>query len=429
MSATSAASEHSLPLPYSGDDLPPEQLLVGLTARGLRPAALIGEWFGHRAIVAVNVDMSRCAPDALFSTSADQPWFFGTRPYSGPSFGGVVSAVAVLDDGGSWRISGTDAVAAQSVHDEVLECIGDHVASVNCESKQQQRTAPLITWREPNRPVHQLAVEDCKEAIRDGEVYQACISTRFYGTVVPTDERTDNPSRPIEVAAKWFADKVRSFQPKRAAFLPGSTTDATLPIVASLSPEEFLIRTGDHVRETPIKGTRPDSARPEDLLASSKDVAENIMIVDLVRHDLGQVARTGKVWVSDLLSVRRAPGVWHLFSTVEAELEEGISHGALVEACFPPASVTGTPKLRAQELISQWEPVERGVHCGCIGAACGEDLELNVAIRTAEFFAETNTDSPQIRAEAGIGGGITIGSDAADEWNEVLAKARPLLEC
>ena len=106
------------------------------------------------------------------------------------------------------------------------------------------------------------------------------------------------------------------------------------------------------------------------------------MIVDLVRNDLGRVADVGSVTVTDLLAIRPAPGVHHLVSTVTARTTA--DNAALVEATFPPASVTGTPKARARELIAGWEPRSRGLHCGAYGLALGRDLELAVAIRTLE---------------------------------------------
>lgn len=158
------------------------------------------------------------------------------------------------------------------------------------------------------------------------------------------------------------------------------------------------------------------------------------MIVDLVRHDLGQVAVTGGVRATDLLAVRPAPGVWHLVSEVTAELPDGLPHSDLIDACFPPASVTGTPKIRAAELLSEWEPVGRGVHCGAIGASTGDMLELNVAIRTAEFrgpgsvLHDADADADAVTVEVGVGGGITVDSDPDAEWAEILAKAAPLID-
>jgi para-aminobenzoate synthetase component 1 len=145
------------------------------------------------------------------------------------------------------------------------------------------------------------------------------------------------------------------------------------------------------------------------------------MIVDLVRNDLGRVAVTGSVTVPELLVVRPAPGVWHLVSTVSAQVPLELPASALLDATFPPASITGTPKLRARELISHWEHSRRGVYCGTVGLASPvAGCELNVAIRTVEFDAVGN-------AVLGSGGGITADSDPDAEWQECLHKAAPII--
>src|SRR5262249_43161059 len=191
--------------------------------------------------------------------------------------------------------------------------------------------------------------------------------------------------------------------------------------VASLSPELFLKRCGETVTSSPIKGTLPLDADPSALRASVKDVAENIMIVDLVRNDLGRVAVTGTVTVPELLVVRPAPGVWHLVSTVSARVPVKLPTSALLDATFPPASGTRTPKLRARQLIAQWEQQRRGIFCGTIGLASpAAGCELNVAIRTVEFDTANN-------AVLGVGGGITADSDPDAEWQECLHKATPII--
>ena len=144
---------------------------------------------------------------------------------------------------------------------------------------------------------------ECLEAIAAGEVYQACVCTQFVG-------RLDGAS------VDFFVDAVERTSPARAAYVAGPWG-----AVASLSPELFLRRCGEAVMSSPIKGTLPRHADPSALRASVKDVAENIMIVDLVRNDLSRVAVTGSVTVPELLAVRPAPGVWHLVSTVTARVD------------------------------------------------------------------------------------------------------------
>jgi len=260
-----------------------------------------------------------------------------------------------------------------------------------------------IDWSAADRAAHRGGVLACLEAIRAGEVYQACVCTQFTGSV---------SGSPLD----FFIEGVARTSPARAAYVAGPWG-----AVASLSPELFLRRRGAVVTSSPIKGTLPLDAWPSALRASAKEVAENIMIVDLVRNDLGRVAIVGTVTVPELLVVRRAPGVWHLVSTVSARVPVELPTSALLDAAFPPASVTGTPKHRARQLISQWEHSRRGIYCGTIGLASPvAGCELNVAIRTVEFHAGGG-------AVLGVGGGITADSDPEAEWEECLHKAAPIV--
>jgi para-aminobenzoate synthetase component 1 len=170
------------------------------------------------------------------------------------------------------------------------------------------------------------------------------------------------------------------------------------------------------VETRPIKGTAADG-RP--FLA--KDRAENVMIVDLMRNDLGRVCRYGSIGVPDLCREERHPGLAHLVSTVRGRLRPGVGWAELLDATFPPGSVTGAPKVAALDLIARLEAVPRGVYCGAIGwvdAATG-DGDLNVAIRT--FWVDGD------RLHFGTGGGITWDSTPEGEWQETELKARRLL--
>jgi para-aminobenzoate synthetase component 1 len=189
--------------------------------------------------------------------------------------------------------------------------------------------------------------------------------------------------------------------------------------VASASPELFLSTRTDGmgvlVRSGPIKGTGRTAA---DL--TEKDVAENVMIVDLVRNDLSRVSVAGSVTVPELLQVQEHPGLVHLVSYVEGRLVPGAGWPELLDATFPPGSVTGAPKLAALDIIDRLEPVSRDLYCGAFGwvdADTGE-AELAVAIRT--FWLRDG----QLRF--GTGAGITWGSDAAAEWRETELKSARL---
>ncbi len=194
----------------------------------------------------------------------------------------------------------------------------------------------------------------------------------------------------------------------------------TLPgvAVASASPELFLRVDGRDVETRPIKGTAADR---DALAASGKDHAENLMIVDLARNDLGRACEYGSVRVPSLFDIEPHPGLHHLVSTVRGRLRKDVSLGALVRATFPPASVTGAPKPRVLQAIEQLEPVRRGVYCGAIGWIDGDRgrAELAVAIRTFTIARG--------RTSLGVGGGIVADSDAAAEWQETELKAARLL--
>jgi para-aminobenzoate synthetase component 1 len=190
--------------------------------------------------------------------------------------------------------------------------------------------------------------------------------------------------------------------------------------IASASPELFLRRSGQHVTSRPIKGT---GVRATDLLA--KDEAEIVMIVDLVRNDLGRVCRTGTVTVPGLLAVESHPGLVHLVSTVAGDLRRGTTWPQILEATFPPGSVTGAPKLAALDIIRAQESGPRGPYCGAFGwvDADAGTAELAVAIRT--FWREDSHSGPLLAF--GTGAGITWDSDARAEWRETMLKAARLL--
>lgn len=196
--------------------------------------------------------------------------------------------------------------------------------------------------------------------------------------------------------------------------------------ILSFSPELFVRRTENHLTVKPMKGTAArqadpikDAAAAKALRQSEKDVAENIMIVDLLRNDLGRIATTGSVKVTKLLEVEAYPSVWTMTSTIEADVVN-VEFAQLISALFPCGSITGTPKIAAMKCIQQLEQRERGIYCGSLGwLAPNGDLQLNVAIRTIEY-TDDNT------AQFGVGGAIVIDSDPSLEWQECLWKARVL---
>jgi para-aminobenzoate synthetase component I len=190
--------------------------------------------------------------------------------------------------------------------------------------------------------------------------------------------------------------------------------------VVSASPELFLRVDGCEVETRPIKGTSADAAT---LRASVKDRAENLMIVDLARNDLGRVCEFGSIHVPALFALEDHPGLAHLVSTVRGRLRPDVGLDDLVRATFPPASVTGAPRPRVLQAIEDLEPVRRGVYCGAFGwvdIAAHERMELAVAIRTFTITAG--------RTYLGVGGGIVADSYAPDEWAETELKGARLLQ-
>ena len=250
------------------------------------------------------------------------------------------------------------------------------------------------------------------EYIRQGDIFQANICLRLEAAF---------DGDPLDA----FCAAATRLDPPYAAFLRISDSAA----IASLSPELFLRRTGDRVLSSPIKGTPRSGQRTrprrrlsrDELMASAKDGAENVMIVDLMRNDLSRVCVPGTVEVPALLKAEPHPGVWHLVSDVTGVLAPGTSDAALVAATFPPGSVTGAPKVRALEIIHELEPAPREAYTGAIGyRGPVAGLELNVAIRTFEFHGS--------RAWLGAAAAaVTARSDPNDEFRECLLKAAPLI--
>ena len=196
--------------------------------------------------------------------------------------------------------------------------------------------------------------------------------------------------------------------------------------VVSASPERFMRVSGDRVQTRPIKGTRPrgatereDEALAEELLASEKDRAELLMIIDLERNDLGRVCRIGTVKVPDLMVLESFPTVHHLVSTVVGQLREECSFVDLLRAGFPGGSITGAPKIRSMEIIEEMEPTRRGVYTGSIGYLSYDgEMDTSIVIRTVVVKAG--------RAYFQVGGGIVADSTPEAEYVETLDKGRAL---
>lgn len=262
---------------------------------------------------------------------------------------------------------------------------------------------PRPAWRSSLDPAaHAKGVRAIREAIAAGDVYQVNLCRRLSA---PLGGNSDVMALGLLLARAHPA-------PHSAVVrLPSAGVH-----VASASPERFLHRRGRAVESRPIKGT---AAAADGFTA--KDTAENVMIVDLVRNDLGRVCEYGSVEVTGLCQVEDHPGLHHLVSTVRGRLRPGVGWAELLAATFPPGSVTGAPKLAALDLVRQLEPVPRSVYSGAVGwvDADAQTADVNVAIRT--FWIEGG------EVHLGVGGGITWDSTADGEWDETELKAARLL--
>ncbi len=261
-----------------------------------------------------------------------------------------------------------------------------------------------------SRPAYLAAVQRARDYIIAGDCYQVNLAQRFHAPW---------PGTPWDLHRR-----VRAINPAPFAACLGLGRFA----IVSASPERFLSLCNGVIETRPIKGTRPRGCTPEEdarlareLLASVKDRAEHIMIVDLERNDLGRVAEVGSVTVDELMTLESYATVHHLVSTVRARLRPGRGVAGLLRATFPGGSITGAPKVRAMQIIDELEPVRRGVYTGAIGylSATGS-LDLNIAIRTLVIKDGV--------AYVHLGGAIVYDSDPEAEYQETLDKGRALFQ-
>lgn len=334
----------------------------------------------------------------------------------------VVAALAEaereVEENGRWAV-GFFAYEAAPAFDPVLEThepgegplvwfgIYDGPTEVDAPQASSRRFAagwePTMT-----RGPYMDALHAIKRHIADGDTYQVNFTYRL---------RSPFDGDPREYFAMLADD---------AAALYPAYIDTGRHVVCSVSPELFFRLDGDTLTSMPMKGTAPraltaaaDRAGAARLRYSEKEMAENVMIVDMIRNDMGRVARTGSVTAPVLFHIERYPTVWQMTSTVTCET--GASVAQIMGAMFPCASVTGAPRRRTMEIIKALETTPRGVYTGAIGfIAPGRHAQFNVAIRTVVVDTEAG------RAEYGVGGGIVWDSTDEGEYNECLAKAEVL---
>ncbi len=379
-----------------------------------RVVALMGDWHHGEALIAFDpvrvldghpfddIDLPRAPQTGIFGGGWIGSWGYQLghlveqlprpanrpvpQPYTKVAF---YDRVLRLTDGVWWleSLHGAD-------HGEILDALA---------KPDEPREYTVGTFQmTPSPQEHRTSVGRALEHIRAGDIFQVNLCARLEAPF---------EGDPLDV----FCAGVEALAPAYAAFV-----DAPEGAVVSFSPELFLRRTGDEVLTSPIKGTAPLDSDPSELVASAKNRAENVMIVDLMRNDLGRVCTPGSVRVPALVRPERH-SVWHLVSDVVGHLGTDVTDSDLLRATFPPGSVTGAPKVRAMEIAAELEPTAREAYTGAIGhvsAAAG--LELNVAIRTFEISGGW--------IWLGVGGGIVADSTPEGELAECLVKARPLIE-
>ncbi|OJX71366.1 aminodeoxychorismate synthase component I [Magnetospirillum sp. 64-120] len=313
-----------------------------------------------------------------------------------------------------------NAVAAFDHQSGQAWVIGEDKAARHLRDRLMAAPAlPPIKWRpgtqaRPDLPrqQYQMRVAQVVDYIRAGDVFQANLAQRFTATA------------PAGLSPFTLYRRMRQLAPGPfSAFVAGSGC-----ALAAVSPERFLsVDSHGQVETRPIKGTRPrhsDSARDRELAAeltgSAKDRAENLMILDLMRNDLSRVCAVGSVHAPQRMALESFPAIHHLVSVVAGRLRPDQNAVDLLQAAFPPGSITGAPKIRAMEIIAQLETAPRGPYCGAYGWI-GDDgaMDLAVAIRVAAWR------DGQVAIHAG--GGITADSDPVAEYDETLVKAGPIL--
>ena len=320
----------------------------------------------------------------------------------------VITDAADLDDEGWWAVT-------QTFEGEFLGFRFSCVQPLSLEqlAEPSHIGVDLSSWKSSMSEVEYInAVDAIREDIGAGWVYQtnlcrilsAPLQQDFDPIGLLTLLRQHNPAPYLS-----------------GLFVPRSESRLSHDVrIASASPELFLRRTGKTLMTSPIKGT---ASTASDLL--EKDRAENVMIVDLMRNDLAEVCIPGSVHVPELLRVEDHPGLVHLVSDVQGELQPSTSWAQILEHMMPPGSVSGAPKSSSLEVICRLEPVERATYCGVIGWLNQDDCTAQMAVGIRTFWQTVQDGQPVLNF--GTGAGITWGSDPQGEWEETELKARHLL--
>lgn len=394
-----------------------------------RPGALWGDWFNGGLLIFLRplrveqpVDASRG-----FDYLDEQPRLASREPESGVVGGGwlaclgydsEITTLAFYDSllrwqpETGWCFESLGLVGRERADRVAVEYWKATLNAALSELPESPRVGQFsfLTDTDQARDSYLAAVENVISRIDQGRCYQLNLCIRLHAETSST-------------APVLFGQLCDRLRPAFGGLITGPTSQGSSRMVTSFSPELFLRIRDRSVLTAPIKGTAPrgrDDCGAAALQASAKDAAENIMIVDLMRNDLSRICRPGTVAVQDLLTIKPHPGVWHLVSAVCGELEPKATIGQLLAAVFPPGSVTGAPKMAAQQGIADLEAEPRGAYTGAIGLVSPvAGADFNVIIRSFEV-----TDG---HIELGVGAGITVDSVPMREWHECLHKAAPLV--
>jgi len=401
--AGGAAIVSSDPLAVAGDDDDPFTVLdrlPSLPGGELESGGAVGGgwfgWLGYR--LGARIERLPAGPP---------------RPVALPDFHlAYYDNLLRLDPAGRWWFEALVTPGRRAAIEARLPALHERIAAAPVRPPGRSSTAPTappaLRLTGEAAAHHVGAVRACRRRIFAGEIFQANICLR------------------LEAEWEGSASGLLSGALEHISPPYGAAFDTPRGSIASLSPELFLRRRGREVVTAPIKGTivrarDPDAAEAAlaRLRRSAKDAAEHVMIVDVMRNDLGRVCEYGSIVAPREPAAEAHPGLWHLVSRVRGELRHGVGNGELVRATFPPASVTGAPKVQAMKVIAELELAGREVYTGAIGfASPAAGLELSVAIRTLELGHG--------RLWLGAGGGIVSDSDPDQELEEALAKARPI---
>jgi len=284
---------------------------------------------------------------------------------------------------------------------------------VKIEINSEEQTSGIILQQRESKDVYLQRIAQIKRHIQRGDIYEMNYCQDFFAREINL-----NPVSIFQKLNKNTSTPFSSFLKLHHIY------------TMCASPERFIKKSGNQLISQPIKGTRRRGENPEEdimlikeLTNSKKDVSENVMITDLVRNDLSITATQGNVKVTELCGVYTFENVHQMITTITSEVDEKVHFSTILESVFPMGSMTGVPKLKAMELIEEFESFKRGVFSGAIGYITPKgDFDFNVVIRTILYNANTKYLS------VGVGGAITIKSDAEEEYEECLVKVKPIFE-